>query len=38
MVRLEQCLAQMVKDKKISKPMAQAFAVNRELIDVFLSY
>jgi len=38
MVRLEQCLAQMVQQKKISKEMAMAFAVNRELIDVFLNY
>ena len=38
MVRLEQCLAQMVKQKKISKAMALNFAVNRELIDVFMNY
>ena len=38
MVRLEQCLAQMVKQKKISKEMALGFAVNRELIDVFMNY
>ncbi len=38
MVRLEQCLAQMVKQKKISKEMALNFAVNRELIDVFMNY
>ncbi len=38
MVRLEQCLAQMVKEKKISREMALNFAVNRELIDVFMNY
>ncbi|MBI5421992.1 PilT/PilU family type 4a pilus ATPase [Candidatus Peregrinibacteria bacterium] len=38
MVRLEQCLAQMVREKKITKETAMGFAVNRELIDVFLNY
>jgi twitching motility protein PilT len=38
MVRLEQCLVQLVKQKKISKEMALSFAVNRELIDVFMNY
>ena len=38
MVRLEQCLAQLVKQKKITKEMALTFAVNRELIDVFMNY
>lgn len=36
MVRLEQCLAQQVLDKKISKENALNYAVNRQLIDVFL--
>ncbi|MBN2096824.1 PilT/PilU family type 4a pilus ATPase [Candidatus Peregrinibacteria bacterium] len=37
-VRLEQCLAEMVKAKKISKENALAFATNRELVDVFMEY
>ncbi len=37
-IRLEQCLASLVKDKQISKENAMAFATNRELIDVFMEY
>lgn len=36
MLRLEQCLAQLVIDEKISKENALSFAANRQLIDVFL--
>jgi len=38
MVRLEQCLAQLVKKKKISKETALNYAVSRELIDMFMNY
>ena len=38
MVRLEQCLAEQVKKGKITKDMALSYAVNRELIDVFLEF
>ncbi|MFC1733927.1 type IV pilus twitching motility protein PilT [candidate division KSB1 bacterium] len=38
MLRLEQCLAQLVKEEKITKDMALAYATNRELIDMFLKY
>ena len=37
-IRLEQCLAKMVKEKEISKENALAYAINRELVDVFLEY
>jgi twitching motility protein PilT len=37
-VRLEQCLVNLVLEKKISKEMAMAFATNRELIQVFEDY
>lgn len=35
MVRLEQCLVQLVKNKKITREVATAYATNRQLIDVF---
>ena len=38
MVRLEQCLAKLVQEGKITKENALAFALNRELIDMFLTY
>jgi len=38
MVRLEQCLAQLVEEGKITKEMALTYAVNRELIDVFMEF
>lgn len=38
MLRLEQSLANLVKEEKITKEMAYSYAVNRELIDVFLEY
>jgi len=38
MTRLEQSLANLVKEKKITKENALAFATNRELIDVFMKY
>jgi twitching motility protein PilT len=38
MLRLEQCLAELVKEGKISRDKALSYAVNRELIDVFLDY
>lgn len=38
MVRLEQCLAKLVQEEKITKENALAFALNRELIDMFLTY
>lgn len=37
-VRLEQCLAQLVQQKKITKENALNFASNRELVDVFMEY
>ncbi len=37
-VRLEQCLAQLVKDKKISKENAFTYAINRDLVNMFLEY
>ena len=37
-VRLEKCLAQLVNEKKISKETALSYAMNRELIDMFLEY
>lgn len=36
--RLEQCLMDLVKEKKISKEHALAFASNRNLMDVFEDY
>ena len=36
--RLEQCLVDLVKEEKISKDQAKAFAANRNLIDVFEEY
>ena len=38
MLRLEQCLAELVKQGKITKEVALSYAVNRELIDVFLEF
>ena len=38
MLRLEQCLAELIKEGKITKEMALTYAVNRELIDVFLDF
>jgi twitching motility protein PilT len=38
MLRLEQCLAQLAKDGRISRENAYSYAVNRELVDVFLNY
>ncbi len=37
-VRLEQCLVDLVNEKKISKEMALSYASNRELIEMFESY
>jgi twitching motility protein PilT len=37
-VRLEQCLVNLVQDKKISREMALAYATNRDLIKVFEDY
>lgn len=37
-VRLEQCLVNLVRDKKISKEMAMGYATNRDLIEVFEDY
>lgn len=37
-VRLEQCLVNLVADKKISREMALSFATNRDLIKVFEDY
>ncbi|MFH0838360.1 MAG: type IV pili twitching motility protein PilT, partial [Patescibacteria group bacterium] len=37
-VRLEQCLAKLVHDKKIAKETALAYASNRDLIAVFEDY
>jgi twitching motility protein PilT len=37
-VRLEQCLVQLVNEKKISKETALTYASNRDLIDVFAGY
>ncbi len=37
-MRLEQCLVQLVQQKKITKENALNFASNRELIDVFMEY
>ncbi|MBN2307168.1 PilT/PilU family type 4a pilus ATPase [Candidatus Peregrinibacteria bacterium] len=37
-VRLEQCLANLAIDKKITRDMALSFASNRELIEMFESY
>jgi twitching motility protein PilT len=36
--RLEQCLASLIKEKKITKENAMSFSMNRELVDMFLSY
>ena len=38
MIRLEQSLAKLVQEKKITKENALAFAANRELVDVFMEY
>ncbi len=38
MLRLEQSLVNLVKEEKITKEMAMSYAVNRELIDVFMDY
>ncbi len=38
MLRLEQCLVNLIKEEKITKETAMQYAVNRELIDVFLDY
>ncbi|QQR83192.1 PilT/PilU family type 4a pilus ATPase [Candidatus Peregrinibacteria bacterium] len=35
MVRLEQCLVKLAKDGKITREVASAYAINRQLIDVF---
>lgn len=37
-VRLEKCLAQLVKENKISKETALSYAMNRDLIDMFMEY
>lgn len=37
-IRLEQCLVQLMKDKKISTEMALSYAINRDLIKVFEEY
>jgi twitching motility protein PilT len=37
-LRLEQCLARLVKQEKISREIARAFAANRELLDAFMNY
>ena len=37
-IRLEQCLVQLMQAKKISKENALAYATSRDLIDVFLTY
>ncbi|MBN2087055.1 PilT/PilU family type 4a pilus ATPase [Candidatus Peregrinibacteria bacterium] len=37
-VRLEKCLAQLVNEKKISKETALSYAMNRDLIDMFMEY
>lgn len=37
-VRLEQCLVNLIRDKKISKEVAQSYATNRDLIEVFEDY
>lgn len=37
-VRLEQCLAKLVKEEKISKENALSFATNRDLVNMFLEY
>jgi len=38
MIRLEQCLAKLVQEKRITKENALSFATNRDLIDMFLNY
>ncbi|MBU0577982.1 PilT/PilU family type 4a pilus ATPase [Patescibacteria group bacterium] len=35
-IRLEKCLAELVKEEKISKENALAFSTSRELVDMFL--
>lgn len=37
-LRLEQSLAQLVKDQKITREMAESFAVDRDLVNVFMQY
>jgi twitching motility protein PilT len=37
-VRLEQCLAELVKAKSISKESALIYAMNRDLVNMFLEY
>ncbi|MBN1258887.1 type IV pili twitching motility protein PilT, partial [Candidatus Peregrinibacteria bacterium] len=38
MLRLEQCLAKLAREEKITIENARQFAMNRELIDMFLNY
>lgn len=37
-VRLEQCLVNLMKEKKITREMALSYSSNRDLIDMFESY
>lgn len=37
-VRLEQCLTNLVRDKRITREMALSYSSNRELIEMFESY